>query len=302
MIEGRVDVGRGVHLAYQRLGDSEGTPIVLIAGLGQQLHIWPDGLCRLLTERGHPVLRFDNRDVGESTHLIFPPPGPLDFLRKRWHPEQYELGDLAADTVGLLDALDLGSVHLVGMSMGGMVAQTVAARYPERVASLISLMSTTGAPRVGRPALTTWRRMFGRPPSTRAEHVDAAVRMYRHIGSAGYPFDEAAVRAAAALVWDRDPRPAAGVGRQLAGILKSGDRTRELRAVTAPTLVLHGDRDLMVAPTGGAVTAGAIAGARLRTLTGLGHDLPEGIWPTLADLIDEHIRTAVTRSTDASNR
>ncbi|WP_067835251.1 alpha/beta fold hydrolase [Nocardia lijiangensis] len=297
-----VDVGRGVRLAYQRLGDPEGTPLVLIAGLGQQMHAWPDGLCRLLTERGYSVLRFDNRDVGESTHGTFPPPSSLDFLRKRWHPAQYELRDMAADTIGLLDALDLDVVHLVGMSMGGMIAQTVAARHPQRVASLTSLMSTTGAPRVGRPALSTWRRMFGRPPRTRDEHVDAAVRMFRHIGSAGYPFDEAAVREAAAITWDRDPRPAAGVGRQLAGILLSGDRTRELAAVTAPTLVLHGDRDLMVAPTGGAVTARAIAGARLHTLTGMGHDLPEGVWPTLADLIDDHIRTAATRSTDAPKR
>ncbi|MEV0033541.1 alpha/beta hydrolase [Nocardia sp. NPDC050793] len=299
MTEGLLDVGRGVRLAYQRLGDPDGTPVVLIAGLGQQMHAWPDGLCLLLTERGHPVLRFDNRDVGESAHCAFPPPSPLGFLRKRWHPAQYRLSDMATDTVGLLDALDIDAVHLVGMSMGGMIAQTVAARYPERVTSLTSIMSTTGAPRVGRPALSTWRRMFGRPAGTRAEHVDAAVRMFRHIGSAGYPFDEAAVRAAAALAWDRDPHPAAGVARQLAGILLSGDRTHELGAVTAPTLVLHGDRDLMVAPTGGAVTARAIAGARLRTLTGMGHDLPEGVWPTLAGLIDDHIRTAATRSTDA---
>ncbi|MGV9818093.1 alpha/beta fold hydrolase [Nocardia xishanensis] len=299
MIEGLVDVGRDIRLAYQRLGDADGTPIVLIAGLGQQMHSWPDGLCRLLVERGHPVLRFDNRDVGQSTHCSFPPPSPLGYLRKRWHPAQYRLGDMAADTAGLLDALDMDAAHLVGVSMGGMIAQTVAARYPDRVASLTSIMSTTGAPRVGRPALSTWRRMFGKPARTRAEHVEAAVRMFRHIGSAGYPFDEAAVRAAAGLAWDRDPRPAAGVARQLAGILASGDRTRELGAVTAPTLVLHGDRDLMVAPSGGAVTALAIAGARLHTLTGMGHDLPEGVWPALADLIDDHIRTAATRSTDA---
>jgi pimeloyl-ACP methyl ester carboxylesterase len=154
------------------------------------------------------------------------------------------------------------------MSMGGMIAQTVAARHRARVGSLTSIMSTTGAARVGRPAWSTWRLMLGRPARTRDEHIDRAVRMYRHIRSAAYPFDESAVRATAARTWDRDPAPAAGVGRQLAGILKSGDRTGELRAVTAPTLVVHGDRDLMVTPTGATATARAIPGARLRTLAG----------------------------------
>ncbi|MFC9997347.1 alpha/beta fold hydrolase [Nocardia sp. NPDC127526] len=296
MTERLVDVGRGVTLCYRRSGGGE-VPLVLIAGLGQQLHEWPDGLCELLAGRGYDVVRFDNRDVGRSTHFRFRPPGAVDFLRKRWHAEQYDLGELAADTVGLLDVLGLKSAHLAGMSMGGMIAQTVAARYPDRVASLTSIMSTTGAARVGRPALSTWRLMFARPARTRAEHIAGAVRMYRHISSRGYPFDENAVRTAAAVAWDRDPRPAAGVGRQLAGILKSGDRTRELAAIVAPTLVLHGDRDLMVNPTGATVTARAITGARSQTLPGMGHDLPAGVWPALTDLIDSHIRTA--RSTDA---
>ncbi|WP_328402486.1 alpha/beta fold hydrolase [Nocardia sp. NBC_00403] len=294
----RVEVGRGVGLAYERLG-AGGVPVVLVAGLGQQLHDWPDGLCALLVARGYQVIRFDNRDVGHSTHLGFPPPGPVDFLRRHWHRDQYDLADMAADTVGLLDALELPSAHLIGMSLGGMIAQTVAARYPARVDSLTSIMSTTGAARLGRPAWSTWRLMFSRPARNRAEHIDQAVRIYRHISSTGYPFDESAVRAAAATTWDRDPAPAPGVGRQLAGILKSGDRTRELSAVTAPTLVLHGDRDLMVAPTGGTATANSIAGARLRTLPGMGHDLPAGVWPTLVDLLDDHIRTSEARSTDA---
>ncbi|WP_067536879.1 alpha/beta fold hydrolase [Nocardia crassostreae] len=296
MTEQFTDVGRGVSLCYRSPGGGD-IPVVLIAGLGQQMHEWPDGLCELLTARGYDVIRFDNRDVGRSTHMAHQPPGPLDMLRKRWHTEQYDLGDLAADTVGLLDVLGVRSAHLVGMSMGGMIAQTVAARYRDRVASLTSIMSTTGAARVGRPALSTWRLMFARPARTREEHIAAAVRMYRYISSRGYPFDENVVRAAAAITWDRDPRPAAGVGRQLAGILKSGDRTTELAAVVAPTLVLHGDRDLMVNPTGATVTARAIQGARLRTLPGWGHDLPAGVWPALTDLLDTHIRTA--RSSDA---
>ncbi|WP_330230984.1 alpha/beta fold hydrolase [Nocardia sp. NBC_00508] len=298
MTERFAHIGRGVTLAYDQL-DSGGVPLVLVGGLGQQIHDWPDGLCELLAARGYEVIRFDNRDAGASTHGDFPPPGPVDFLRKRWHRDQYDLTDLAADTVGMLDALELPSAHLVGMSMGGMIAQTVAARYPSRVDSLTSIMSTTGAARVGRPAWSTWRLMFSRPARDRAEHIDHTVRMYRHISSTGYPFDEPAVRVAAATTWDRDPASAAGVGRQLAGILKSGDRTGELRAVTTPTLILHGDRDLMVAPTGAAATARAIPGARLHTLPGMGHDLPAAAWPTLADLIHDHIRTSEARSTDA---
>ncbi|MFI9412138.1 alpha/beta fold hydrolase [Nocardia gamkensis] len=298
MSERLADVGGGVTLAYEQYG-AGGIPLVLLAGLGQQFHDWPDGLCELLVARGYHVIRFDNRDAGRSTHGDFPPPGPVDLLARRWHRDQYTLADLAADTVGLLDALELPRAHLVGMSMGGMIAQTVAARHRARVGSLTSIMSTTGAARVGRPAWSTWRLMLGRPARTRDEHIDRAVRMYRHIRSAAYPFDESAVRATAARTWDRDPGPAAGVGRQLAGILKSGDRTGELRAVTAPTLVVHGDRDLMVAPTGATATARAICGARLRTLAGMGHDLPAAMWPTLADLIHEHIRTSETRSIDA---
>jgi pimeloyl-ACP methyl ester carboxylesterase len=299
-----VDVGRGITLTYEQLGAAGGEPVVLIAGLGQQLHSWPDGFCELLVAQGYRVLRFDNRDVGESTHLDFPPAKPVAMLRRQWHPRQYDLGDLAADTVGLFDALNMESAHMVGASMGGMIAQAVAAAYPDRVRSLTSIMSTTGAARIGRPALSTWRLMMAAPSVSKAEYSDRAVRMFRHIGSAGFPFEERRVRAEAELVWDRDPRPAAGVGRQLSGILKSGDRTRELRSVTAPTLVIHGDRDRMVNPTGGAGTAAAIRGARLETVRGLGHDLPSGAWQTLANLIDTHVQNAllaatINRSSDA---
>jgi len=292
MTERIADVGRGISLAYEQLGDPAGIPVVLVAGLGMQLHSWPDEFCELLTSRGYLVTRFDNRDVGRSSHLDFPPPRPLAMLRKRWDPRQYRLADMAADTAGLLDALGLPSANLVGISMGGMIAQTVAARYPARVQSLTSLMSTTGARRTGRPAPSTWRLMLRRPPHGEAEYADGAVRIFRHIGSAGYPFDEAAVRDLATLAWSRDPFNA-GPGRQLGAIIASGDRTAELRAVTAPTLVIHGDRDRMVHPTGGAATARAISGARLETMPGMGHDLPRGAWPALVTLIDGHIRDAV---------
>ncbi|MGF6886560.1 pimeloyl-ACP methyl ester carboxylesterase [Nocardia sp. GAS34] len=295
MIEQSADVGRGITLTYQRFR-ADGSPLVLIAGLGQQLHEWPDDLCRILAERGFDVVRFDNRDVGTSTHLPFPPPAPPDLLRRRWHRDQYDVGDMATDTVGLLDALGFERAHLAGMSMGGMIAQTVAARHRGRVASLTSIISGPGGFRYGRPAWSTWRYLLGKPARSRDEHVDRAERIYRHIGSAGYPFDAAAVRATAGRVWDRDPRPAPGSGRQLSAIMKSGNRTRELTRITTPTLVLHGDRDRMVHPSGGAATARAVPGARRHTLPGMGHDLPAELWPTLADLIHDHIRAAESAS------
>jgi pimeloyl-ACP methyl ester carboxylesterase len=292
------DVGGGIALAHEELGDPAGVPLVLICGLGMQLHSWPDEFCELLTGRGYLVVRFDNRDAGRSTHLAFPPPNPMAMLRKRWDPRQYTLADMAADTAGLLDALGIESAHVAGISMGGMIAQTLAARYPGRVRSLTSIMSTTGAPRVGRPALSTWRMMLSRPARTKAESAERAVRIFRHIGSAGFPFDEQFVRELSGTAWDRDPVAPAGSGRQLAGIIKSGDRTAEVRTIKAPALVIHGDRDPMVNPTGGAATAAAIPGARLETIRGMGHDLPRGAWPVLVDLIDTHIRSADARRID----
>ncbi|MDN3353681.1 alpha/beta hydrolase [Actinomadura sp. DC4] len=291
MTERTADAGRGITLAYEEIGEAGAEPLVLVAGLGQQLQSWPDAFCERLAARGYRILRFDNRDVGRSTHLSFPPPGPVTLLTRRWHPLQYDLTDLATDTVGLLDALGIEDAHLVGISMGGMIAQTVAALVPARVRTLTSIMSTTGGRRVGRTAPSTLRLMAARPATTREAAIERAVRMFRHIGSEGFPTDEARVRERAGLAWDRDPSRG-GVGRQLGAILRSGDRTARLRAVTAPTLVIHGDRDRMVAPSGGAATVRAIGGARLETIKGLGHDLPLALWPTLLDLIDGHARTA----------
>ncbi|WP_026256448.1 alpha/beta fold hydrolase [Mycobacterium sp. 155] len=285
-----VDVGGGIALCYEQFGDPADPPLVLISGLGQQLHSWPNGLVSELVARGCHVTRFDNRDVGRSTHMPFRPPRPVAIMRGGNDSRQYHLGDMARDTVGLLDALGFADAHLVGVSMGGMIAQTVTAHYPGRVRTLTSIMSTTGAPRIGRPALSTWRRMVTtRPPRTRAEAVDNAVGIFRHIGSHGFPFDEEWVREKAGADWDRDPSTA-GTPRQLAGIFASGDRTAELAQIDVPTLVIHGDRDRMVHPTGGAATARAIRGAHLETIVGMGHDLPRGAWNQLADLITKHTK------------
>jgi pimeloyl-ACP methyl ester carboxylesterase len=294
-----IDVGRGVEICYEQIGDRSDPPIVLIAGLGQQLHgSWPTEFATQLAARGYCVTRFDNRDVGRSTHMDFPPPKPLAILRGGGHPRQYHLGDMARDTVGLLDALGYQDVHLAGISMGGMISQTVAAHYPDRVRTLTSIMSTTGARRIGRPALSTWMRLAtAKPPRTRDEAINRDLAMFRHIGSHGFPFDEGRVRERASIGWDRD-RSSAGTPRQLAAIFASGDRTAKLAAIDVPTLVMHGDRDLMINPTGGAATARAIRGARLETITGMGHDMPAGAWQRVLDLITDHTASATVNYTE----
>jgi pimeloyl-ACP methyl ester carboxylesterase len=283
-----VDVGRGIRVCYEQFGDPTDPPVVLVAGLGQQLHSWPSDFVDDLAGRGYRVTRFDNRDTGRSTHMGYPAPRPLAILRGGNNSRQYHLGDMARDTVGLLDALGDRDAHLVGISMGAMIAQTVAAHFPGRVRTLTSIMSTTGGPRIGRPALSTWWKLAtARPPRNRQESMDRAVRVFRHIGSHGFDFDEHWVRMTAGIDWDRDPT-ADGVARQLAGIFASGDRTAELRHIDVPTLVIHGDRDRMVHPTGGAATVRAIPGARLETIPGLGHDLPVEVRRRVVDLIVDH--------------
>lgn len=290
--EAIVGVGRGISLCYEQFGDPADAPMVLIAGLGEQLHSWPSGFVAALADRGFRVTRFDNRDVGKSTHMDFPAPGALSIVTGGHNRRQYHLGDMARDTRGLLDALGYRDAHLVGMSMGGMIAQTVAAHYPGRVRTLTSIMSNTGASWSGLPAPSTmWRMATIRTPQSRSEAMDRAEGMFRHIGSHGFPFDAGWVREAAGIAWDRDPR-FGGVARQLAGVIASGDRTAELREIDVPTLVIHGDRDRLVHPSGGAATARAIRGARMETINGMGHDLPTGAWGRLLDLITGHAESA----------
>ena len=286
-----LDVGQGIELCCRVDGDPGNPAILLIAGFGQQLNVWPRAFVDALVAKGYRVVRFDNRDVGRSSRSDAPAPRAWQLVRRRFSPEQYTLADLAADTAGLLDALEIRAAHVVGMSMGGMIAQTLAASAPERVLTLTSMMSTTGARRVGRAALSTRSRILGRPPRSRDAAADRLVAVMRHIGSRGFPFDESQVRGMALEAWERSggPNPA-GVLRQIAAINKSGDRTDECRRITAPTLVIHGDRDLMVHPTGGRATATAIPGARLETIAGLGHDLPADACSQLVAAIVGHAR------------
>ncbi len=199
---------------------------------------------------------------------------------------------MARDTAGLIDALDLRPMHIVGVSMGGMIGQTVAAHHPEHVRSLVSIMSSTGARSAGWAAPSTMRLMFRPPARDRDAAAERAALVFRHIASQGFPFDEEYIRERARLAFDRDPRGGAGLGRQLAAILKSGDRTADLKQITAPTMVVHGDHDRLVHPSGGRATARAIPGAQLTTIPGMGHDLPAGAWPQLIQLIATHAASA----------
>jgi pimeloyl-ACP methyl ester carboxylesterase len=295
-VEEMVDVGGGMELCVVAEGDPADVPLLLLAGLGQQLNVWPAQLRDGLVERGFRVIRCDNRDVGRSGRASCPPPTATQFLTRRFSAAQYDLGAMIADTIGLLDALGIERAHLVGMSMGGMIAQGVAAREPGRVLSLTSIMSTTGARRMGRPAPSTWLRLAAPPARTRDGQAKAVVGMMRHVGSHGFPFEEEAVRAVALEAFDRSGGPgAAGVSRQLAAIMKSGDRSAEVARIGARTLVIHGDRDRMVSPNGGQATAKAIPGARLLTIAGMGHDLPSGVRAQLVGEIAAHAESPAAR-------
>ncbi len=291
--ERAVDLPAGPRICYRVDGPDDGTPLLLIAGLGLDLTSWPQRMVDGFVERGFRVVRLDNRDAGRSSRIGNPPPGRLRQLLARPRPDAYDLADMAADTVGLLDALDIGQVHLLGMSMGGMIAQTVAARHPARVLSLTSVFSTTGHRRVGQPASSTLLRLAKAPARTVEESVERHLAMLGHIGSSVFPPDEEVERAWATAVWDRGgARSGAPVARQIGAIQASGDRTPDLARITAPTLVVHGDRDLMVHPTGGRATAAAIPGARLVEVAGMAHHLAPGVVDRLVDLTTDLARTS----------
>jgi pimeloyl-ACP methyl ester carboxylesterase len=282
----------GIEVAYERFGDPSAPPVLLIMGLATQMLGWPDGFCAALVERGLQVIRFDNRDIGLSTHLHHAPRADLKAaMAGDTSSASYTLAEMGADTVGLLDALELDSAHIVGASMGGMIAQVVVIEHPERVRSLTSIMSTTGDARVGQPTQAALGALLAPPASDRQEAMDRAVSAFRVIGSPGFELDEHEVRERAGLSYDRANDPQ-GVARQLLAVVASPDRTPGLGSVSLPTLVLHGAADPLVDLSGGRATARAIPGAELVIIDGMGHDLPRALWPQIAERIAELVARA----------
>ena len=236
----------GIDIAYQRLGAPDAPLVLLVMGIAAQSINWPDAFCRALAGRGLQVVRFDNRDSGLSTHLTDAPPPDLPAaLAGDLSSVSYTLSDMAADAVGLLDALGFAKAHVVGASMGGFIAQTIAIEHPTRVRSLTSMLSTTGNPSVGQPSPDVLREVFGGPrATTRDEAIQRMLRASRAVGSPGYPADEEEVAALAGRAYDRSYDPI-GAARQGIASIASGDRTERLRHLEVPTLVIHGLADRM---------------------------------------------------------
>jgi pimeloyl-ACP methyl ester carboxylesterase len=285
MAEERASVN-GIEIAYETIGDPSNPPLLLVMGLGTQLIHWDLELCELFAARGFHVIRFDNRDAGRSTRIDAPVPNVLRAMAGFKIEAPYLLSDMADDAFGLLDHLGIEAAHVAGASMGGMIAQTMAIRRPERVLSLTSIMSTTGERRAGRPKLRVWSILLRGAPRDEDAAVEYFVRVFRMIGSKGFPVHEDRIRRLAAEAYERGHTPA-GSARQLAAIVASGDRTEELRKLRVPTTVFHGRDDPLVPFRGGRATAAAIPDARLIAIPGMGHDLPREVWPQLVDAVAE---------------
>jgi pimeloyl-ACP methyl ester carboxylesterase len=285
-----------VKLCYETFGDAGATPLLLVMGLAAQMVLWEEEFCERIADRGFFVIRFDNRDIGRSTILRDAP------VPKRWQlfvrdkrAAAYALDDMADDAVRLLDALGIERAHVVGVSMGGMIGQLIAIRHPSRVLSLVSIMSTTGNRRVGRPHPRLLPHLLRRAPSNREGYVADFIETYGLIGGRGFPRDPEQSRVTAERVFERGIHPA-GVARQLAAIVTAPDRTRELGRLDLPATVIHGTDDRLVAPSGGRATAAAIPGARLAMIDGMGHDLPPEIWEqVIGEIVSTAERSAVAR-------
>jgi pimeloyl-ACP methyl ester carboxylesterase len=289
----------GISIEYDSFGSEHAEPMLLISGLGVQMIRWTAPFCALLAAQGFHVIRYDNRDVGLSTHFSDAPVPDLASVAERQargeRPDvPYTLDDMADDAVALLDALGIARAHIVGRSMGGMIAQIVASRYRERTLTLTSIMSTTGNPDLppsSPEAMAALTQPAPHPAQDEEGFLDHSVRTARVIGSPGFPFDEGAQRVQARLEARRAHDPA-GFGRQIAAIVATGDRRARLKAIAVPTLVVHGADDPLIPLAGGKDTAANIKGAELLVIDGMGHEIPAGVYEALALAIADNARRA----------
>jgi pimeloyl-ACP methyl ester carboxylesterase len=285
----------GITIEYETFGRPTDPALLLIMGFSAQLTMWPADLCKGLAAKGFYVIRFDNRDIGKSTHLAqFGQPNIGEAMAAVLSGgavnAPYQLDDMAADAVGLLDALNIKTAHIVGASMGGMIAQLVAAKYPQRTRSLVSIMSTTGrrdlpqAKPEAMAALTT-------PPASDsvADRIAAGLKTWRVIGSPGYPATDAELTAIVTDAVTRVPYDPAGVGRQMLAIVAAPPRNEILKSVRAPALVIHGADDPLIPVEGGKDTAASIAGARLEIVPGMAHDFTAALVPVYLRLVGDFV-------------
>ena len=279
-----------VDVCFETFGDPGDPAMLLIMGLGTQMVAWHDDFCTDLASRGFFVIRHDNRDIGHSTILDdLPAPTLGQIVRRDKRAAAYTLADMAGDSIGVLDRLGIGKAHIVGASMGGMIAQTIAIRYPQRALSLVSIFSNTGSFWSGQPALSMYAVLLRPAPRERARFIDHAVETFAKIGGNGYEPGIEDLRTIAERSFDRGGDPA-GPGRQLAAIVADRDRTPQLRRLTLPATVIPGTQDRLIRPSGGRATARAIPGAKLVEIEGMGHGLPRGAWPQILGAIEETAR------------
>jgi pimeloyl-ACP methyl ester carboxylesterase len=284
----RIAKANGLELCYQTFGAETDPPLLLIMGLGAQMIVWDDGFCEALAARGYWVTRFDNRDIGKSTKIDVRPPNLMQAMMGLQSGQPiaapYLLKDMAADTIGLLNVLGARDAHIVGASMGGMIGQELAIRWPDRVKTLTSIMSTTGDPSLPPPKPEALAIFMAPPPVTAEEYIEANVRTWRILRNGEFPEEEARDRARATRAAARGFEPEGGA-RQIVAMLASGSRKAALPSVKAPTLVIHGANDPLIPLAAGEDTARSIPNAKLVVIDRMGHTIPRVVWPRVIDEI-----------------
>ena len=288
----------GIELTYDTFGDAQAPPLVLIMGLAAQMIAWDDEFCAALAARGFRVIRFDNRDIGLSTRfesLGVPNVPQLLQAHLAGQPVSaaYTLSDMARDVVGLLDALAIDAAHVVGASMGGAIAQTLAIEHPQRLRSLTSIMASSGDPSLPPPTPEALQLLLTPTPTDQAGYCQRYLQARKVLRGPGFPQDEARDPERAAQTFARGVYPP-GVARQIAAIVASGSRKAALASVRVPTLVIHGDADPLVPVACGIDVADTVPGAQRLIIKGMGHALPIALWPRIVDAIATHAAHART--------